>query len=157
MHTSPAGMTYQWYYHLVQYVRVYVPCGTMVPPVLYHGTYGRLPWYYSTMAIHQLPVATVQAALLEVQAGAFSGGEAREHGCETANDACAHTQPRVVENTLGSGGGGGGGGLHRTAIGSVVVREFLSPIVVRVRTRVPPWYRLQRLVFKQNRRGTSGC
>ncbi len=85
MHTSPAGMTYQWYYHLVQYVRVYVPCGTMVPPVLYHGTYGRLPWSYSTMAIHQLPVATVQAALLEVQAGAFSGGEAREHGCETAN------------------------------------------------------------------------
>ena len=104
------------------------------------------------MAIHQLPVATVQAALLEVQAGAFSGGEAREFA-----DACAHTQPRVVENTLGSGGGGGGGGLDRTAIGSVVVRELLSPIVVRVRTRVPPWYRLQRLVFKQNRRGTSGC
>ena len=32
MHTSPAGMAYQWYCHLVQYT-----C-TMVPPVLYHGT-----------------------------------------------------------------------------------------------------------------------
>ena len=86
------------------------------------------------MVLQYHMVATVQAAILEAQAGAFSVGEAREHGCETANDACAHTHPRVVENTLGSGGGGGGGGgLHRTAIGSVVVRELLSPIVVRVR------------------------
>ena len=71
------------------------------------------------MVLQYHMVATVQAAILEAQAGAFSVGEAREHGCETA----AHTHPRVVENTLGSGGGGGGGGLHRTAIGSVVVQS----------------------------------
>ena len=87
------------------------------------------------MVLQYHMVATVQAAILEAQAGAFSVGEAREHGCETA----AHTHPRVVENTLGSGGGGGGGGLHRTAIGSVVVQSESGRVYERIRARRASW------------------